>query len=1157
MMNEQLLRQELRKVSTRYRTLLLRTGLAICWLALALMGLAVLAWARGASRAIPGIALLMLIALPVILVPILLSWLRRVQDPLWIAHRIERRFPELDTRLLAAIEQEPDKKTRRMGFLQDTVLGQAVDHAMANGWEHLVSRGQLRLAKWSQWAFLLAFCFVVGVLMFDSIKHRSPVGGWLVGGLVDRSEAYDIKVLPEDTQIERGTALLVEARFNGRLPGDVQMVFKDADGTTQQIQMSKSLNDPLFATRVPSITKDATYAIRYGENQQTRWYKVGVFDYPDLKQADAKLKFPEYTGMAEKVVEDTRSVTAVEGTNATFTFRLNKQVKQAALEPKVRPSTNPADAVAQQTEPVKLAVDPKDPTVYTATFDMKQSQRFQLDLLDDAGRKMKQPAELVLNVVPNKPPEVQVTWPGHDAEASPLEELSLKARVSDDFGVKRVGLTYSMAGKDPQDVVLAEGVKAKEKKDVTQLVSLEKMSAEPDELLTYYFWAEDNAPDGTVRRTSGDMFFTEVRPFEEIFRQGQQPAGGEEEQQRQQQQQQNQQGGQNAQDAEQLADLQKQIIAATWKVIRREVMPQLTKQFNPDVTLISESQQDARDQASGLEERLTDERSKAFLNNVYKYMEQAKAELEKAAKNNSVAPLATALSSEQAAYQELLKLRAREFEVTRQNRQQQQRGQQQQQRSSAQQRRPRQLNQLNLDQQDNRYETQRQANPQQQQQQDQDPAQRETRQVLSRLRELAQRQEDLNRQMREIQSALQQAREQQQREELERQLARLRDQQQQQLRDTDELRDRMDQPQNEDRMADSRQQLEDTREQIRQASEALNQQQVQQASAAGARAAEQLNQLRDDFRKEASGQFNDAVSQLREQARALDQKERDLQQQLANLDQTGRANPSTTQPQQARALRDGGERQQVVQDFQQQRQQLDKLLDDMRKTIDEAEVPEPLLSQQLYDTVRQTSQQQPDVALDSTRQLLDRGFTTEARQAEADAAKGISQLREGVERAARSVLGDDTDSLRRARNELDTLAQQLDRELNQNMPGRAQNGSTTRPALASRSGATTRNALARGGATTRDANGQDDQQMADGQQNGDQQANAEQQGEGQQGARAGERGQQGQQQANAAGQRGARQGARGQRGQGQQQDGQQADGQQPGEGQEGQQQANA
>ena len=91
------------------------------------------------------------------------------------------------------------------------------------------------------------------------------------------------------------------------------------------------------------------------------------------------------------------------------------------------------------------------------------------------------------------------------------------------------------------------------------LIDFEALKAVPDQLVTYFFWAEDFGPDGKPRRTEGDMYFAEVRHFEEIFRQGEQPSSGSAEDE------QDEQGGGNAQQAEQLAELQKEIINGTWK----------------------------------------------------------------------------------------------------------------------------------------------------------------------------------------------------------------------------------------------------------------------------------------------------------------------------------------------------------------------------------------------------------------------------------------------------------------------------------------------------------------------------------------------------------------------------------------------------------------
>ena len=101
------------------------------------------------------------------------------------------------------------------------------------------------------------------------------------------------------------------------------------------------------------------------------------------------------------------------------------------------------------------------------------------------------------------------------------------------------------------------------------------------------------------------------------------------------------------------------------------------------------------------------------------------------------------------------------------------------------------------------------------------------------------------------------------------------------------------------------------------------------------------------------------------------------------------------------ALREPTERVDLGDEFRQQRENLEQLLENIRETVEEAEEAEPLMAKQLYDSLREAQHQRVDDALDTTRRLLDRDLTDEARRAEEQAAQGIENLREGVENAAR------------------------------------------------------------------------------------------------------------------------------------------------------------
>ena len=69
------------------------------------------------------------------------------------------------------------------------------------------------------------------------------------------------------------------------------------------------------------------------------------------------------------------------------------------------------------------------------------------------------------------------------------------------------------------------------------------------------------------------------------------------------------------------------------------------------------------------------------------------------------------------------------------------------------------------------------------------------------------------------------------------------------LADLDELRQRMERPENQSRMAEARQRMEQTRNEVQKAAESLEKEEASQALASGTRAQQNLQQLRDDFRK--------------------------------------------------------------------------------------------------------------------------------------------------------------------------------------------------------------------------------------------------------------------------------------------------------------------
>jgi hypothetical protein len=1019
------------RAGARLRSLRLWTSLALCWLFWAAVVYSV---ARFASPGGRDWSTVWSVLAGATLVTALVCWRvasRAGRDPRLMARRIEQAHPELGAMLLAALEQAPSPRFKRLGYLQTAVVKGAVSHGRQHNWADATSIGRLRFAKVANLAALVALVSASMMLVDRTGGGARASSSPTTDDALPLGASYEVMVQPGDAEIERGATLLVIARFRGALPPDAELAVEPSilkphdvaggtavatDAVAEQTvrDMTRSLDDPQYVGRVPAVVSDLTYHVQFA-GQRSPTYRISVFDYPELVRADADLQYPDYTHLEPKVVEDVRQVTAVEGTQLTLTFRLNKDVATARL----------VDRDGE--ERTLTRVEGADP-LYQIAYALERSQRFKLHLVDREGRKNKLPPEFVVGVTANRPPEIKIERPGHDVRVSPVEELQVNGAITDDFGMTGYGLSFSLGGEEPREATLAEskaqaGAEPIKKQQLAELIDFEALAAKPDQLVSYFIWAEDMGPDGKPRRTLSDMYFAEVRPFDEVFRQGEQPT------QQQQQEQQQQQGQQGAgQQAEQLAELQKQIVGATWKLLRRETGDQPTAEFAADAAAVAESQQQAIDQLSELAGQLNDDQSQEFVEQAHGFMDKVQEQMAAAAADGELKPLRPALSAGQSAYQALLKLKTRQFDVSQSN--QGQPGQSGA-TSGANSASQRQLQQLELSADENRYETQSRAQSaanQNAQQLD------ESRQILNRLRELARRQQDLNERLRELQSALQAAETEAEKQQLERQLKRLRDQQREILRDTESLDNDVQNSPNGEQLREAAQQLDQTRSRVQDASQALDEGQVSQALAEGARAEDELNELRDDFRKRTAERFTDEMKDLRDAARQLDERQQQLSQELSELNADNR-----------RTLRESGPREELVGGLQQQQQELGETLERMRDTVTEAEEPEPLLAGELFDAVQQVGQERTEEGLDMARQLVEAGVTSEAGDAMRQADRGIAELRQRVDRAAESVLGDETETLRRANEQLEQLADELNQEI-QNAQGQRPGAAAEQPA---------------------------------------------------------------------------------------------------------------
>ncbi len=514
-----------------------------------------------------------------------------------------------------------------------------------------------------------------------------------------------------------------------------------------------------------------------------------------------------------------------------------------------------------------------------------------------------------------------------------------------------------------------------------------------------------------------------------------------------------------------MSELQKQIINAAWK-LQREMPTPPTDAFRNDTRTVRDAQADALAQAEEAAQESNDARALAGWKTAKEEMSNTLRALDASLTQPPPMPeLSTALGAAQRTYQALLKVQAREHEVSRSRNQSGQ--------SQGDQSRQAELDQLELTEEENRYENQRLATP------PDNEERREQLQVLNRLQELAQRQEEITERLKEVQTALAEAKTEAEREELQRELKRLQEEQRDLLAGADELNQRLERPENQQSLAQERQQMEEVRENLQQASEAAAEGNVSQAVASGTRAQRQMEEMRDELRQRNSSALNEALRELRAEARDLARRQERLSAALgsdAQDDRTEQTDPSDSSdpfdspdrssPPTLKSLGSAddqapGNAEETGRQLAEQRERTADLVEKATELSAEAEAAEPLVSRQLYDSVRKFAQddaggvkqlrdeilregrmtrglydqlqelqeEEPaGKALAATAELLRRHMTEDAARSGQRARAALDELRRGVEGAAENVLGDDTEALKRADRELADLTRQLERE---------------------------------------------------------------------------------------------------------------------------------
>ncbi len=284
-------------------------------------------------------------------------------------------------------------------------------------------------------------------------------------------------------------------------------------------------------------------------------------DAPRVERIDVSYAYPAYTHLAPRVDRGGGDVFAPEGTAVTITVHADAPVRAGSLQFASGGAVTLASA---------------GDTALAATFDVMRDDAYRVALAgsDTAA------SEYVVRAIPDEPPVIDIRRPAGDREITPVEEAVIEARAEDDYGLHELELVYTVGGRDPQRVNLL-GEEPAARFTGAHTLPAEQLDVTPGDIVSYYVRARDGNPRRT-REVRSAIYFLTVRPFAREYRVSMARSGA----------------GMDADTVRRLAEMQKELVAATWR-IDQEADRSPSPAVRDDLTSLADAQGELRERTLG------------------------------------------------------------------------------------------------------------------------------------------------------------------------------------------------------------------------------------------------------------------------------------------------------------------------------------------------------------------------------------------------------------------------------------------------------------------------------------------------------------------------------------------------------------------------------
>jgi hypothetical protein len=354
------------------------------------------------------------------------EWLCHLKrfDAVRVALQLESKHPELASLLVSYVQLRDADTPAISPALLAAMRSSALNKIRPLDFREVVDFSQLRRPTVFALCALL-FCALAGI---NWPRHVETLLLRMAGRNINYPTQTRIVSVSGNLIIRQGDSVTLTAGVVGRIPPTGVVFVRPAGEPAWRALALTAERNADFSRRVEDVFRDADYYFRIGDDRTVEFHVTAV-PPPRFVERRVRIAYPAYTGLKEAMADDL-NIEALEGSRFSWELRCEPAVRSALLIPE-----------GGAPIPMELQANGRD---LRASLPAKATFKYTFRLTDADHGFTHDDVWYVARVTSDNPPDIKLLEPTSDGPATARKKIRLVIRATDDYGLSKIRLAYSV-----------------------------------------------------------------------------------------------------------------------------------------------------------------------------------------------------------------------------------------------------------------------------------------------------------------------------------------------------------------------------------------------------------------------------------------------------------------------------------------------------------------------------------------------------------------------------------------------------------------------------------------------------------------------------------------------------------------------------------------